>query len=64
MIPRREVITMLMDIVSIQLTVTMVTKEEQNLLQIMLRKYSVSSLARDLLVGLILTTTNNLHLVQ
>ena len=61
---RREVITMLMDIVNIQLTVTMVTKEEQNSLQVMLRKYFVSSLARDLLGGLILTTTNNLHLVQ
>ena len=64
MIARREVIMMLMDIVNIQLTVIMVTKEEQNSLQVMLRKYSVSSLARDLLVGLILTTTNNHHLVQ
>ena len=55
---------MLMDTVSIQLIVTMVTKEEENSLPVKLRKSSVSSLARDLLEGSVLTTFNNLHLVQ
>lgn len=55
---------MLTDIANIQLIVTMVTKEGQSLLQIMLNRFSVSSLAKDSPVDLILTTTNNLHPVQ
>lgn len=55
---------MLMDTANIQLIVTMVTKEGQNLLQVMLKKFSVSSLVRALLVDLTLITTSNLHLVR
>lgn len=44
---------------SIQLTVTMATREGRSLLQVTQSKYSVSSLAKDLLVVLILTIFNN-----
>ena len=50
---------MLMDTANMQQAVTMVTKEGQSLLPVMLSKFSVNSLARDLLVDLILIIINN-----
>ena len=54
----------LMGIANIQQAVTMVTKEGQSLLLVMLNKFSVNSLARGSLVDLILIITNNPHLLE
>ena len=56
---------MLTDIANLQqAVVTTVTREGLSLLPVMLSRFSGNFLAKDLLVGLILTTTNNLHLLE
>ena len=56
---------MLMDIANLHLVVvTTVTREGLSLLPVMLSKYSGNFLAKDFLVGLISTTTNNPRLPE